>query len=56
MPKTAAKLWTLLGAEAKLGPLKDQRIQEAGTWAQLPVGSILVKGDSLFPRLADPEA
>lgn len=29
MPKTAAKLWTLLGAEAKLGPLKDQRIQDS---------------------------
>ncbi|WP_433008852.1 methionine--tRNA ligase [Kribbella sp. CA-294648] len=56
MPKTAAKLWTLLGAEAKLGPLADQRIQDAGTWGQLPVGSVLVKGESLFPRLADPEA
>ena len=53
MPKTAAKLWTLLGAEAKLGALKDQRIQEAGTWGQLPAGSTLVKGDSLFPRLSD---
>jgi methionyl-tRNA synthetase len=56
MPKTAAKLWTLLGAEAKLGPLKDQRIQDAGTWAQLPAGSTLTKGDSLFPRLTDPES
>jgi methionyl-tRNA synthetase len=53
MPKTAAKLWTLLGAEAKLGPLKDQRVQDAGTWGQLPAGSTLVKGDALFPRLTE---
>ncbi|MGH3658234.1 MAG: hypothetical protein ACRDUA_16390, partial [Micromonosporaceae bacterium] len=53
MPKTAAKLWTLLGAEPELGPLADQRIQDAGTWAQLPPGAQLVKGDALFHRLAD---
>jgi methionyl-tRNA synthetase len=53
MPKTAAKLWTLLGAEPELGPLADQRIQDTGTWAQLPPGAQLVKGDPLFPRLAD---
>ncbi len=53
MPKTAAKLWTLLGAEPELGPLADQRIQDAGTWARLPPGAQLVKGDPLFPRLVD---
>jgi len=53
MPKAAARLWTLLGAEPELGPLADQRIQDAGTWAQLPPGAQLVKGDPLFPRLAD---
>jgi len=53
MPKTSSKLWTLLGAEAKLGPLTDQRIQDAGSWGQLPAGSELVKGDALFPRLSD---
>ena len=49
MPKTSAKLWTLLGAEEKLGSLKDQRVQDAGTWGQLPAGATLTKGDSAVP-------
>ncbi len=53
MPKTSEKLWHLLGAEAKLGPLADQRVQDAGTWGQLPAGSVLTKGDPLFPRLEE---
>jgi methionyl-tRNA synthetase len=53
MPKTSAKLWELLGAEEKLGALKDQRVQDAGTWGQLPAGSTLTKGDPLFPRLEE---
>jgi methionyl-tRNA synthetase len=36
MPRTAAMLWTLLGAEAKLGSLMDQRVQDASAWVQLP--------------------
>jgi methionyl-tRNA synthetase len=53
MPKTSAKLWELLGAEAKLGALADQHVQDAGTWGQLPAGAILTKGDPLFPRLEE---
>jgi methionyl-tRNA synthetase len=53
MPKTSAKLWTLLGAEDKLGALQDQRIQDAATWGQLPAGAVLTKGEALFPRLEE---
>jgi methionyl-tRNA synthetase len=53
MPKTSQKLWTLLGAEEKLGSLKDQRLTDAATWGQLPAGATLTKGDPLFPRLEE---
>ncbi|MFY0409370.1 methionine--tRNA ligase [Solicola sp. PLA-1-18] len=53
MPKTAAGLWTLLGAEDAIGPLADQRIGDAGRWGQLPAGAVLVKGASLFPRIVE---
>jgi methionyl-tRNA synthetase len=36
-----------------LGPLEEQRIQDAGSWGRLPVGSTLTKGESLFPRVSD---
>jgi len=48
-------LWSQLGAEAALGSLASQRIQDCGQWGLLPAGSVLTKGDSLFPRLEDPE-
>jgi methionyl-tRNA synthetase len=51
MPKTAAKLWTLLGAEAELGPLAEQRVQDSGGWGRLPAGAQLTKGEALFPRI-----
>jgi methionyl-tRNA synthetase len=54
MPKTSAALWASLGADA-LGPLAEQRIQDAGRWGRLPAGVTLTKGESLFPRLADDE-
>ena len=54
MPKACASLWQMLGAEVSLGALSDQRVQDAGRWGQLPAGSVLTKGDSLFPRLEDP--
>ncbi len=41
-----------LGAEASLGALADQRIQEAGEWGRLPAGSTVTKGAVLFPRLS----
>ena len=55
MPKACASLWSQLGAEAALGSLASQRIQDCGQWGLLPAGSVLTKGDSLFPRLEDPE-
>ena len=53
MPKTSAALWAALGAEAGLGGLSEQRMQDAGDWGRLPAGSRLTKGAALFPRLAD---
>ena len=52
MPKTSAALWALLGADAGVGPLAQQRIADAGRWGQLPAGSVVTKGASLFPRIA----
>ncbi len=52
MPKASALLWESLGAEV-LGPLARQRIGDAGRWGQLPPGTQLTKGASLFPRLAE---
>jgi methionyl-tRNA synthetase len=54
MPKSSAALWESLGAEAALGALKDQRVQDSGTWGQLPAGVSVTKGAVLFPRLEDP--
>jgi methionyl-tRNA synthetase len=56
MPRACAKLWTSLGAEAALGPLAGARVGEAGRWGQLPEGATVVKGDLLFPRLAEEAA
>jgi methionyl-tRNA synthetase len=53
MPKSSAKLWDSLGAEASLGALAEQRVQDAGRWGQLPAGSVVTKGESLFPRLEE---
>ncbi len=53
MPRTAAAIWALLGAEATLGPLAEQRVQDAGAWDRLPAGALLTKGDALFPRLSE---
>ncbi|MCF2528249.1 methionine--tRNA ligase [Yinghuangia soli] len=53
MPATAEKLWASLGAEAHLGALAAQRVQDAGTWGQLPAGATVTKGEILFPRLEE---
>ena len=54
MPKSSAALWESLGAEAPLGPLAEQRVQDAGRWGQLPAGATVTKGAVLFPRLEEP--
>jgi methionyl-tRNA synthetase len=51
MPKSSAALWDALGAESALGPLAEQRIVDVASWAQLPVGTIVSKPPSLFPRI-----
>lgn len=56
MPATSRKLWDSLGAEAHLGPLDGQRVQDAGTWGLLPPGVTVTKGEILFPRLEEPKS
>jgi methionyl-tRNA synthetase len=53
MPKSSAALWDSLGAEATLGALAEQRVQDAGRWGLLPAGSTVTKGAVLFPRLEE---
>jgi len=55
MPKAMSSLWSQLGADNALGPIDSQHVQSAATWGQLPAGTIVTKGESLFPRLEDPE-
>jgi methionyl-tRNA synthetase len=56
MPKASATLWHSLGAEAGLGPLSEQRVQDAARWGQLPGGAVVTKSEPLFPRVEDPDA
>jgi methionyl-tRNA synthetase len=49
-------MWQQLGAEAALGALASQKIQDVAQWQVLPVGSVITKGESLFPRLAEEAA
>jgi methionyl-tRNA synthetase len=53
MPKSSSAQWESLGAEAHLGALKDQRVQDSGRWGQLPAGAAVTKGAVLFPRLEE---
>lgn len=55
MPKAMASLWRQLGAEAVLGPIAEQRVGDVGRWGQLPAGTQVTKGESLFPRLDEAE-
>jgi methionyl-tRNA synthetase len=54
IPKSAEVLWESLGAEASLGTLAAQPVGGAARFGQLPAGTIVTKGASLFPRLEDP--
>lgn len=56
MPETAHKLWDSLGAEAHLGALDAQHVQDAGRWGHLPEGAVVTKGAVLFPRLEEKKA
>ncbi len=55
MPKSMALLWGRLGAPAHLGPIADATVASAGHWGLLPPGTMVTKGDSLFPRLEEVE-
>ena len=55
MPKAMSSLWGQLGAEAELGPIVEQRIADVAAWGQLPPGTLVTKGDALFPRIEDAE-
>jgi methionyl-tRNA synthetase len=55
MPVTMADLWRQLGAETTLGPIADQRIDAVSAWGQLRPGTVITKGDALFPRLEESE-
>jgi methionyl-tRNA synthetase len=51
MPKATTLLWSALGAEAALGPLAAQRVQDVGGWGQLPSGVTVETLAPLFPRI-----
>lgn len=51
MPKSTALLWTALGADAAIGPLAEQRIDQVATWGQLPAGAEVSALPPLFPRI-----
>ena len=55
MPKACAALWAALGAEAALGSIAEQRVQEAGQWGRLPGGAVVSKIAPLFPRIEEAE-
>ncbi len=50
MPGACERLWEQLGLPEKL---IDQRLEDA-TWGRLPPGTLVLKGDALFPRIAEP--
>jgi methionyl-tRNA synthetase len=51
MPATSLLLWESLGASTTVGELADQRVQDVGTWGQLPAGATITKTEVLFPRI-----
>ena len=53
MPKACARIWSALGADAAIGPVAVQRVQDVAGWGQLPAGSTVTKLEPLFPRLED---
>ncbi|MGB3414633.1 MAG: methionine--tRNA ligase [Microbacteriaceae bacterium] len=56
IPIATAKLWAGLGADQSIGSLADERLDDAKAWAKLPVGSLVHKIDSLFPRIEEEAA
>jgi methionyl-tRNA synthetase len=56
MPKAMQELWKSIGAQESLGDISEQSIAQVSDWGQLPPGIAVIKGASLFPRLADPDS
>ncbi|MGO1317036.1 MAG: class I tRNA ligase family protein, partial [Cellulomonadaceae bacterium] len=52
-PKACAGLWDLLGAAPQLGALAAQPTSAAAGFGVLEPGTVITKGDALFPRLED---
>jgi methionyl-tRNA synthetase len=48
MPDTAQALWERIGMT---GNVVDQRLPDAAAWGQYAAGSVVTKGDALFPRI-----
>jgi methionyl-tRNA synthetase len=48
VPRASAELWRRLGLP---GTPAEQQLPEAAAWGGLPAGSIVEKGDPLFPRI-----
>ncbi len=55
MPKATQSLWAQLGADAAIGPISEQRVDDIARWGQLPAGTSITKGAALFPRLEEVE-
>ena len=52
MPGSCEKLWISIGGR-ELGELSSQRLGNVALWGQLKPGSIVTKGEALFPRLEE---
>ncbi len=51
MPRATELMWESLGAA---DDLSQQSVLEVGRWGQLAPGSVVTKGEALFPRLEQP--
>jgi methionyl-tRNA synthetase len=52
MPSSCEKLWISIGGK-DLGELSSQRLDRVAHWGQLKPGSVVTKGQALFPRLEE---
>jgi methionyl-tRNA synthetase len=52
MPSSCERLWSSIGG-GSLGEIAAMRIDGVTRWGQLEPGTVVTKGDALFPRLED---
>jgi methionyl-tRNA synthetase len=55
MPESTKKIWKVLGLDKSVGELTNQKISQALNWGEVPVGSVVIKGEPIFPRLLEDE-